>query len=260
MPHPREQTRRRTCSLEDLIEQEDIGNEILHPGNLDMTRELAELCHIGKQQRVLDSSAGSGASACYLAHHFKARIFGVDISWRMTQRARQRASQQKLSCYFVQGDAHALPFPDNTFDSVISECTLCLLDKQAALSEMVRVTRPRGYVGMHDICWQRPPPASLAERLVRLEGEQPESLQGWQNLFRQAGLLDIISRDRSALLKTWIHDIKRQLGWRGQLTVFLKTWRYGGLRGLYNALVSERIFASQFAGYGVVVGRKPPPA
>ena len=37
-----------------------------------------------------------------------------------------------------------LPFPDATFDAVISECTLCLLDKTRTLAEMVRVAKPGG--------------------------------------------------------------------------------------------------------------------
>lgn len=257
MQRMKAQKRRRTTSLEELIEQEDTGIDILHPGNLDMTRELAELCHLERGQQVLDTSTGTGAGACYLAQHFDTRIYGIDISWPMLQRARLRNKPAQPICYFIQADAHALPFPDDTFDCVISECTLCLLDKLTALTEMVRVARPGGYIGMHDICWQKVPPAPLAARLARLEGERPETLPGWGALFRQAGLVDIVSRDRSKLLKSWTRDIRRRLGWQGQLRVFLKLWRDSGLRGLFNTLISERIFTSQYMGYGLVAGRKP---
>ena len=52
--------------LENLIESEDLGLEILHPGGLDITKELAELCNIGKDALVLDVASGTGKSACIL--------------------------------------------------------------------------------------------------------------------------------------------------------------------------------------------------
>ena len=46
------------------------------------------------------------------------------------------------------GNAHNLPFDMDSFDVVISECTTCILDKERAIAEMVRVTKPGGYVGI----------------------------------------------------------------------------------------------------------------
>jgi cyclopropane fatty-acyl-phospholipid synthase-like methyltransferase len=61
-------------SLESLIENEDLGIEILHPGGLDITRELAGLCNIKENAFVLDVASGTGESACYLAETLGARI------------------------------------------------------------------------------------------------------------------------------------------------------------------------------------------
>jgi hypothetical protein len=43
----------RRASLEALVESGDLGFQILHPGGLELTRELAELCHLGTGKSVL---------------------------------------------------------------------------------------------------------------------------------------------------------------------------------------------------------------
>jgi len=256
-PARRDPPRQRSLSLEALLEQA-VGNlEILHPGELAMTDALAELCRITPGQWILDTAAGTGASACHLARSRRARAYGCDIAWPMVLRARNRARRHHADCHFLQGDAQALPFADNCFDAAISECTLCLLDKSAALAEMVRVVRPGGYVGMHDLCWQRPPPRALADRLARMEGTVPETLADWQAHFEKAGMVDIVSQDHSAALKTWTRELRRRLGWRGRFRLFLALLRQGGPRSLYHALLTERTLRSRFSGYGLVVGRKP---
>lgn len=49
---------------------------------------------------------------------------------------------------FTEGDAHALPFADASFDGTISVTMLEEVDADLALAEMVRVTRPGGRVGV----------------------------------------------------------------------------------------------------------------
>ena len=93
-------------SLENLIESEDAGLEILHPGRLEITRELAELCHIGKDTSVLDVASGTGESAFYLAQNFGCRVIGIDISDYMIVRAKKKAIEKGIIIEFKKGDAH----------------------------------------------------------------------------------------------------------------------------------------------------------
>jgi hypothetical protein len=52
----------------------------------------------------------------------------------------------------VQADANRLPFADQSFDGVLSECVLSLmLDKPAALREIRRILRPGGCLGITDM-------------------------------------------------------------------------------------------------------------
>jgi len=252
-------TRQQRPSLESLIESESIGMDILHPGGLEITAELARMCGIGKTSSVLDVASGTGESACFLAGTLGAAVTGIDGSRFMLDRARKKAAERGLPVAFVHGDAAYLPFADGSFDAVISECTTCLLDKQQVIAEMVRVVRPGGWVGIHDICWQPHTPGHLRQRLAELEGERPETLAGWLALFQEAGLVDVEGVDKSPLLSAWTQNMARQLGIGGRWRIFRKLFRIWGLRGLLDAWQSERIFRNRHTGYGIIVGRKPGP-
>ncbi|MDN5321429.1 MAG: hypothetical protein PWP49_1849 [Thermococcaceae archaeon] len=119
-------------SLEEILEEENLGIEVLHPGGLEITRELAELCGINEKSKVLDVACGTGETACFLAETFGCEVVGVDASPLMIEKAKNKAKMRGLEgkTTFILADAHKLPFPDNTFDVVISECTLCLLNKE----------------------------------------------------------------------------------------------------------------------------------
>ncbi len=106
-------------SLETLIEAEDVGLEILHPGGLEITRQLAELSHIDKDTMVLDVASGTGESALYLVTKFGCQVTGIDISELMIGRASRKAIEKGIIIKFKKGDAHNLSFDDNTFDAVI---------------------------------------------------------------------------------------------------------------------------------------------
>jgi SAM-dependent methyltransferase len=249
--------RKKRPSLENLVETQDLGLEFLHPGGLEITLELARLCRIGRDTSVLDVASGTGESACYLAERLGACVIGIDISDHMLERARKKGKQKNLEIEFKKGDAHQLPFADNVFDAVISECTTCILDKGRAIHEMARVVKPDGFVGIHDICWQADVPEGMRKRLAEIEGESPETLEGWKGLFERTGLIDVRTSDRSSLIPVWMNEIRKKLGFMGQLRIFLRVLRVWGIRGLRDVRDSERIFRSKHTGYGIVVGRKP---
>ncbi len=243
-------------TLENLIEGEDIGLEVLHPGGLDITQELAQLCHVHQGALVLDVASGTGESACYLARRFNCRLLGLDVSDHMVRRARRKAKEQGLSAAFIIGDAHHLPFAPNVFGAVISECTTCLLEKEAALREMARVAESQGFVGIHDLCWKEDTPERLKRRLAEIEDERPETLEGWRSLFERVGLEDVVAVDKSHLIPEWMKVSRAKIGLMGELRVFLKVIRSWGVRGALTVWESVRIFQSRHIGYGVIVGRK----
>ena len=93
-------------------------------------------------QRILDLAAGTGTSSAALAET-GAYVVASDISLGMLEQGRR----QQPAIDFVAGDALALPFPDDTFDAVtISYGLRNVENTEAALREMLRVTKPGGRV------------------------------------------------------------------------------------------------------------------
>ncbi|MGI5211515.1 demethylmenaquinone methyltransferase [Plantactinospora sp. CA-290183] len=91
-------------------------------------------------QRVLDVGAGTGVSTAELATS-GAYAVGLDLSIGMLRAGRRVRPEVPL----LAGDALRLPFPDAAFDAVtISLALRNVVDTEAALREMARVTRPGG--------------------------------------------------------------------------------------------------------------------
>ena len=245
-------------SLENLLESGAIELESLHPGGLTTTQELAELCHVNEKTTLLDVASGTGESACFLVDEFHCKATGLDASEILLEQAREKALQQGFDVEFRLGDAHDLPFDDQSFDVVISECTTCVLDKQRAIAEMVRVVKLGGYVGIHDICWQEDTPEKLKNRLGDIEDEYPETLAGWIDLFQEAGLENCKGIDRSGKMPDWMKSGRKKLGIKGQLKIARTVYNAWRLKGLLTIFESERIFSNKHTGYGIIVGQKTP--
>ncbi len=244
-------------NLESLIEEEDLGIDILHPGGFETAGRLAEMCEIEEGKKVLDVASGTGASAVFLADEYGCSAVGLDSSELVVERARERAEKRGNDVEFILGDAHGLPFRDGAFDVVVSECTLCLLDKEKALGEMVRVARPGGFVGIDDICWRSDTSEDLKSKLKELEGERPETADGWRELFKKTGLQEIEIDEKHEIMRDWMETMKDKMGISGQLKIFWKVLKKWGFAGLRNVRASQKIFEDDRTGYLIVAGRKP---
>jgi ubiquinone/menaquinone biosynthesis C-methylase UbiE len=90
---------------------------------------------------VLEVAIGTGKNLPY--YPSGCRIIGADASKQMLAIAQSRASRLQLNISFLLANAEAMPFPDKTFDTVVSSLSTCTFpDPVAALKEMARVCRP----------------------------------------------------------------------------------------------------------------------
>jgi ubiquinone/menaquinone biosynthesis C-methylase UbiE len=94
---------------------------------------------------VLEIAVGTGKNLTYYPQD--CRITALDLSSEMLNVARNRAEKLSIHVTFSLADAQALPFPDKSFDTVLSSLSTCTFPNPvAALEEMARVCRGDGKI------------------------------------------------------------------------------------------------------------------
>jgi SAM-dependent methyltransferase len=120
-----------------------VGTRLLLTAEL-----LCESVDLRAGERVLDVACGNGNASLAAARRF-CQVTGVDYVPSLLERARQRATAEGLEVTFQEADAEDLPFPDGSFDVVLSTCgAMFAPDQERTASELLRVCRPGGRIGM----------------------------------------------------------------------------------------------------------------
>ena len=111
---------------------------------------------------VLDVATGSG-NAAIPAALAGARVTGLDLVPALLAAGAERARRAGVEIDWVEGDAEALPFPDERFDTVLSVLGVQFAPRhEVTARELVRVTRPGGTIVL--ACWT---PAGFIGRLFK---------------------------------------------------------------------------------------------
>ncbi|MBI4268161.1 MAG: class I SAM-dependent methyltransferase [Chloroflexi bacterium] len=96
-----------------------------------------------KGERVLEVGVGTGRSFPYYPRDIK--VTAVDLSDGMLAKAKHHAAEMGLDVDLRQMDVQKLEFPDNSFDTVVTQCTFCSVpDPLLGLQEIRRVLKPGG--------------------------------------------------------------------------------------------------------------------
>lgn len=126
---------------------------------------LCEALDLRPGQRVLDVATGSGNTALAAARRW-AEVTGVDYVPSLLERARERATAERLPVSLKEADAENLPFPDASFDVVTSTFGAMFAPNQEKVAqELIRVCRPGGKIGMAN--WT---PEGLVGQIFRATG------------------------------------------------------------------------------------------
>ncbi len=116
----------------------------LEPGAL----EILERLNIAPGSHMLDVGCGAGQIAIPAARA-GVQVIGVDIAENLIEQARARAAVEGLSAKFDVGDAEQLPYPDASFDTVVSLIGAMFAPRpELVVAEFVRVCRSGGRIIM----------------------------------------------------------------------------------------------------------------
>jgi SAM-dependent methyltransferase len=122
--------------------------------------------HLIKGSRVLDVATGTGNLAIPIAR-LGCSVTGVDIAANLLVQARERAEAEQLTIQFDEGDAEQLPYPDASFDAVVTMFGAMFAPRPALVaSELARVLKPGGLLAMAN--WN---PDSFSGQMFKVGGK-----------------------------------------------------------------------------------------
>jgi SAM-dependent methyltransferase len=122
--------------------------EIARRGLWGVGAHLVQRVGVGAGERVLDVACGTG-NAAIRAAQAGGSVVGLDLTPELFDAGRALAADSGVEVEWVEGDAEALPFEDESFDVVLSTFgTMFAPRHQVTASELVRVLRPSGRLGL----------------------------------------------------------------------------------------------------------------
>jgi ubiquinone/menaquinone biosynthesis C-methylase UbiE len=156
-------------------------------------RRLIEQAAIQPGQRVLDVGCGTGTLVLMVKQaHPEAEVVGLDADPEMLKNARAKAAREALAAKFDQGMASELPYPDASFDRVLSSLMIHHLktaDKQKTAREIYRVLKPGGELHVLDFGKPRTFYGKLIGRVLHGFEETGDNFAGrLPGIFEQGGL------------------------------------------------------------------------
>ncbi|WP_207842342.1 class I SAM-dependent methyltransferase [Williamsia soli] len=150
--------------------------------------------HLGRpgDRTILDVACGPGNYTRRLSERLTGNgvCIGLDFSVPMVTRAVADNSGERVA--YVRGDAHRLPFPDGSIDTVCCLAALYLIsDPQEVIDELARVVAPGGEVAIFTSLRTRLTSARAVNRVAARSGYRLFGRDEVTDRLRAAGLVDV---------------------------------------------------------------------
>ena len=245
--------------------------KIFPPGGVELYRQIAVLTEMRSGTEVLDVASGTGVPLQYFATEFGVNAAGIDIDPSIVGAADSASRELEAGdrLQFQSNPSDSLPYRDDIFDVTIGEIGLANhCDPEEAVSEMVRVTRPGGFVVLVQLVWKAPIGATRQMILSDHLGVRPIMLVEWKRILREAGVGGVRVEDWSGEQEVFrprsikpFADFWAIFTLAERFTILRRARRRWGLRGVWTTLLRERearrlLTSERVLGLNLICGRK----
>ncbi len=220
------------------------------PGGEPLYRQIAVLAGMSAGTEVLDVGCGRAVSLEYFAREFGVQGAGIEEDAGLVHDAVDRIRSLELGgrVQVQQAPPDHLPYRDEVFDVAIGEVEMTAsADPDAAVKELVRVTRPGGVVVLIQLVWLAPVEPRRRELLAQHLGVRPRMLVEWKRLLREAGVGELHTEDwsdpdtafRPAGVKPF-PDFAELFSLWEKIGILRRAWSRWGWAGVRTVLARER--------------------
>ncbi|MFC5995610.1 class I SAM-dependent methyltransferase [Pseudonocardia hispaniensis] len=198
------------CAHDRLLPLYDLVQRLF--GVPEQHRTLVDFAGLNRSRRTLEIGCGTGNLAILAKRlHPETEMVGIDPDQLALTRARHKASRGGIAISFDHGYGQDLPYPDATFDRVLSAFMFHHLEpdtKRATLREALRVLTPGGSLHLVDFGGRVRATDGLMARLQRRSQRVRDNLgDAIPNLMREAGFTDPA-------------ELTSRVSWAGRITFY----------------------------------------
>ena len=191
-----------------------LGNS-MHPGGLALTGKLASLLNLASDDQVLDVGSGYGATAVHLARAVGCRIVGITLEEQGGVVGCELARQHRVADHvmLLRGELGQASLLNGSFDALVMECVLSILENKEAAIRLCRVLlRPGGRLGLTDVTVSGTLPPELDGLLSMagcVGGARP--LERYRQIVKEAGFVVDHSQELPEVVSTFFRDVSGKL-------------------------------------------------